>query len=145
MTTAFASMRASALKVSADMAQLTEVLVDYYSGDGPSIVIESAKKHAADVSTQLGGLGGAIGAAYFESLDMGSAGTVRKHYENHAGMMGNLFDRVKAIMIALTTEDFAESHKTIMTEIAPACEGVATKVQTLLMEVTNAVADGDLD
>merc|ERR1719327_1667419 len=48
-------------------------------------------------------------------------------------------------MIALTTEDFAESHKKIMEEITPACKGVAVKVQTLLMEVTNAISDGDLD
>merc|ERR1719217_920967 len=126
------------------MSTLTNVLVDYYSGDGPSIVIESAKRHASGVKDQLGGLGGAIGAAYFESLDMGSAGTVRKHFENHASMMGSVFDRVKAIMIALTTEDFAESHKTIMQAITPACKSVAVKVQTLLMEVTNAISDGDL-
>merc|ERR1719311_1671937 len=47
-------------------------------------------------------------------------------------------------MIALTTEDFAESHKTIMKGIAEASTGVAVKVQTLLMEVTNAISDGDL-
>jgi len=144
MTTAFASMRASALKVSADVAQLTNVLVDYYSGDGPSIVIESAKKHANDVKTQLGNLGGAIGAGYFESLDMGSAGTVRKHFEGHSAMMGKVFDRVKAIMVALSTEDFAESHKKIMEGITEASKNVAVKTGTLLMEVTNAISDGDL-
>merc|ERR1719161_3202238 len=137
-------MRDSALKVAADMAQLTEVLVDYYSGPGPSIVIESAKKHANGVKTQLDGLGGAIGAAYFESLDMGSAGTVRKHHEAHAAMMGSVFDRIKAIMVTLTTEDFADSHMTIMKAITPASKSVALKVQTLLIEVTNAISDGDL-
>merc|ERR1719247_3056527 len=144
MTTAFKSMKDSAMKVSADMAQLTTILVDYYSGDGPSIVIESAKKHAGDVKTQLDGLGGAIGAGYFESLDMGVKGTIRKHNESHAAVLGSLFDRVKAILIALTTEDFAESHKTIMKAITPACKSVAVKVQTLLMAVTEAIADGDL-
>merc|ERR1719191_2310469 len=59
-------------------------------------------------------------------------------------MMGSLFDRIKAIMIALTTEDFAESHKTIMKGITEASTGVAVKAQTLLMEVTNAIEDGDL-
>merc|ERR1719191_1531847 len=59
-------------------------------------------------------------------------------------MMGSLFDRIKAIMIALTTEDFAESHKTIMQAITPACKSVSIKVQSLLMEVTNAISDDDL-
>merc|ERR1719409_2580204 len=59
-------------------------------------------------------------------------------------MMGNVYDRIKAIMVALTTEDFAESHKTIMTAIAAPSKSVAIKVQTLLMEVTNAISDGDL-
>jgi len=143
-TTAFKSMRDSGLKVAADMSQLVEVLVDYYSGDGPSIVIESAKKHAGDVKGKLDGLGDAIGAAYYESLDMGVSGTIRKHNEAHAALLGTVFDRVKAIMVALLTEDFAESHKTIMKAITPACKSVSIKTQTLLMEVTNAISDGDL-
>jgi hypothetical protein len=77
-TSAYRSMKNGALKAAMDMSQLVEVLIDYYSGDGPSIVIESAKKHASDMRGQLDGLGGAISAAYFEGFDMGVGGTVRK-------------------------------------------------------------------
>jgi len=82
----------------------------------------------------------ALLVALLPSLDLGSAGTVRKHYESQVTMMGNLFDRVKAIMIALTAGDFAESHKTMMTRITPACKSVTIKVQTILMEAVAELA-----
>jgi len=56
-----------------------------------------------------------------------------------------LHDRVKAILIALTTEDFAESHQTIMDGIADPCSNVADAVDELLKATTEAIADGDID
>jgi len=144
MSSAFTVMREAGMKGAADMSQLVEVLNEYYSGDGPSIVIESAKKHSGDLKAHLDGLGGAIGAAYFEGFDMGVGGTIRKHSEAHAAMLGTAFDRVKAIMIALATEDFSDSHKAIMQAINPACKDVVAKTQTLLVMITEAIADGDL-
>eukprot|EP00747_Dinoflagellata_sp_TGD_P132768 gnl/TRDRNA2_/TRDRNA2_175114_c1_seq2.p1 gnl/TRDRNA2_/TRDRNA2_175114_c1~~gnl/TRDRNA2_/TRDRNA2_175114_c1_seq2.p1 ORF type:complete len:575 (-),score=94.95 gnl/TRDRNA2_/TRDRNA2_175114_c1_seq2:491-2152(-) len=90
-------------------------------------------------------MGAAIGAAYFESLDLGVRGTIRKCNEAHLAMLNSVYDRVKALLVALQSEDFSESHQTIMRGIAPASRELAETVQVLLMAVTEAICDGDID
>merc|ERR1719498_808586 len=137
---------ASGAKDSAgDIGNLLKVCVNYYSGSKPSIVIHAANKKARDLRAQLGGLGGAIAGSYYEGFDMGVKGTIRKLTESHAGLLGSLMDRVKAILIALSTEDFAESHTKIMDEIAEPAANVADAVDALLMATTEAMSDGDID
>merc|ERR1719331_2030793 len=117
-TTAFSAMSAGAKDSAKDMGSLLKVAVRYYSGTSKSIVIEAAQKKARDLRGQLDGLGGAIAGAYFEGFDAGVKGTIRQLTESHAGLLNSLHDRVKAILIALSTEDFAESHTKIVDEIA---------------------------
>merc|ERR1719310_570621 len=112
--TAFSAMSASAKDSAKDMGALLKVAVKYYSGSKPSIVIHAATKKSRDLRAQLDTLGGAIAGAYFEGFDMGVRGTIRKLTESHHGLLNNLHDRLKALLIALSTEDFAESHQTIM-------------------------------
>merc|ERR1719310_2723553 len=131
--TAFSAMAGSAKDSAKDMGALLKVAVKYYSGSKPSIVIHAAQKKARDLKDQLGTLGGAIAGSYFEGFDMGVKGTIRKLTESHAGLLNNLHDRVKAILIALSTEDFAESHQKIMSAISDQCMDVADAVHALLM------------
>merc|ERR1719478_1519489 len=138
-------MSAEAQDSAKDMGALLKVCVKYYSGSSKSIVIEAAQKRARDLRGQLDGLGGAIAGAYFEGFDMGVKGTIRKLTESHAGLLGSLHDRVKAILIALSTEDFAESHTKIMEGIAEPAANVADAVDALLMATTEAMSDGDID
>eukprot|EP00747_Dinoflagellata_sp_TGD_P161388 gnl/TRDRNA2_/TRDRNA2_178075_c0_seq1.p1 gnl/TRDRNA2_/TRDRNA2_178075_c0~~gnl/TRDRNA2_/TRDRNA2_178075_c0_seq1.p1 ORF type:complete len:843 (+),score=223.50 gnl/TRDRNA2_/TRDRNA2_178075_c0_seq1:74-2602(+) len=143
--TAFSAMAAGAKDSAKDMGALLKVAVKYYSGSKPSIVIHAATKKSRDLSAQLGTLGGAIGGCYYEGFDMGVKGTIRKLTESHAGLLGSLMDRVKAILIALSTEDFAESHTKIMEGIAEPAANVADAVDALLMATTEAMSDGDID
>jgi hypothetical protein len=143
--TAFSAMGAAAKDSAKDMGALLKVAVKYYSGSKPSIVIHAATKKSRDLQAQLGTLGGAIAGSYFEGFDMGVKGTIRKLTEKHAGLLGSLMDRVKAILIALSTEDFAESHTKIMDEIAEPASNVADAVDALLMATTEAMSDGDVD
>merc|ERR1719217_401652 len=143
--TAFSAMSAAAKDSAKDMGALLKVAVKYYSGSKPSIVIHAANKKSRDLQAQLGTLGGAIAGSYYEGVDMGVKGTIRKLTEKHAGLLESLMDRVKAILIALSTEDFAESHTKIMEAIAEPCANVADAVDTLLMATTEAMSDGDVD
>jgi hypothetical protein len=137
-------MKDGAMKASMDMSKIVEVLIDYYSGDGPSIVIETAKAYSADMREQLDGLGGAISAAYFEGFDLGSRGTIRKLTESHVGLLNTTFDRVKALLVALQSEDFAESHQTIMKAITEPSFDLARATSALMLETAEAMSDGDL-
>merc|ERR1719310_1546642 len=143
--TAFSAMAGSAKDSAKDMGALLKVAIKYYSGSKPSIVIHAAQKKSRDLRAQLGTLGGAIAGSYYEGFDMGVKGTIRKLTEKHAGLLGSLMDRVKAILIALSTEDFAESHTKIMDAIAEPCSNVAEAVDALLMATTEAMSDGDID
>merc|ERR1719217_260645 len=143
--TAFSAMGAAAKDSAKDMGALLKVAVKYYSGSKPSIVIHAAQKKARDLKDQLGSLGGAIAGSYYEGFDMGVKGTIRKLTEKHAGLLGSLMDRMKAILIALSTEDFAESHTKIMDGIGEAAANVADAAEALLMAATEAMSDGDVD
>ena len=47
-------------------------------------------------------------------------------------------------MVTPAIEDFAESSKTSKKPKTPACQRVTSDTQTLMMEVTTAIFDGDL-
>merc|ERR1719191_79918 len=105
-SSAYMNMQGSAVKASKDTARLFEAVIAYYNEKEYSVVIESELKHSVDLRAELDGMGGAVGAAWFERFDMGVAGTVRALMENHLGLMNNLYDRLRALMIAVSTEDF---------------------------------------
>merc|ERR1719473_497139 len=108
-TLAFSSMKGNAVKASKDTARLFSAVINYYNGSEYSVVIESELKHSVDLKKEIDGLGGAIGAAWFERFDIGVQGTIRALMESHSGLMGSLYDRLRALMIAVSTEDFGES------------------------------------
>merc|ERR1719265_14705 len=72
MSFAYTNMKAAAVTASKDTAKLFEAIIVYYAGRESSIVVESQLKHAGDLRAELDGMGGAIGAAYWEGFDIGT-------------------------------------------------------------------------
>merc|ERR1719160_2476661 len=138
------NMKDNAVKASKDTAKLFSAVIAYYNEPEYSVVIESELKHSVDLRAEIDGMGGAIGAAWFERFDMGVQGTIRALMESHLGMINNLYDRLRALMIAVSTEDFGESHIKIMEKIRGASFDVAHAVKVLLVAATEAATDGDI-
>merc|ERR1719160_1784417 len=117
MTTAFATMKGNAVKASADTSKLFEAIIDYYCGSEASVVVAVQVKHAVDLRGELDGMGGAIGAGWFEGFDIGTRGTVRALMDSHLGLMNNVYDRLRAILVVVQTEDFGPSHTAVVEKI----------------------------
>merc|ERR1719261_1894117 len=143
-SSAYVNMKGNAVKASKDTARLFEAVMAYYNSQEYSVVIESELKHSVDLRAELDGMGGAIGAAWFERFDMGVAGTVRALMESHLGVMNNIYDRLRALMIAVSTEDFGASHLKIMDKIGGTSMVLAASVKKLLVAATEAATDGDI-
>jgi hypothetical protein len=143
-TLAFSSMKGNAVKASKDTARLFSAVINYYNGSEYSVVIESELKHSVDLRAELDGMGGAIGAAWFERFDLGVAGTIRALMESHLGVMNNIYDRLRALLVAVSTEDFGESHMKIMAKIRDSSIAVAISTKKLLFATTEAATDGDI-
>merc|ERR1719428_1734020 len=126
MSFASANMKSAAVKASTDTGKLFGAMIAYYAGSESSVVVESQVKHAGDLRAELDGMGGAIGAAYWEGFDIGTSGTIRALMESHLGLMNNVYDRLKAILVVVTTEDFGNSHTAIMKEIHDEALAVGT-------------------
>merc|ERR1719375_680306 len=117
---AFTNMQANAVKASKDTGKLFEAVIAFYSDKEYSVVIESELKHSRDLRAELDGMGAAVGSAWFERFDIGVAGTIRALMELHAGMLNNVYDRLRALLVAVSTEDFGPSHIKIMDKIGGA-------------------------
>merc|ERR1719428_171653 len=58
--------------------------------------------------------------------------------------MNNMYDRLRALLVAVSTEDFGESHKKVMAKIRDSSLDVAVAVKKLLITATEAATDGDI-
>merc|ERR1719335_1126197 len=144
MSSAYVNMKTNAVQASKDTAKLFECVIAYYNEKEYSVVIESELKQSLDLRAELDGMAGAIGAAWFERFDAGVAGTVRALMENHLGVMNNIYDRLRALMVAVSTEDFSDSHNKIMDKIRDSSLDVAVSAKKLLIAATEAATDGDI-
>merc|ERR1719158_78890 len=144
MTIAFNGMKGTAVKASKDTAKLFDAVIAYYNEREYSVVIESELKHSVDLRAELDGMGAAIGSAWFERFDIGVAGTIRALMELHAGMLNNVYDRLRALLVAVSTEDFGDSHIKIMDKIRESSFAVSRTVAKLLITATEAATDGDI-
>merc|ERR1719443_484837 len=144
MSFAYNNMKDAAVKSSKDSAKLFESIIAYYCGSEASVVVESEVKHAVDLRAELDGLGGAIGCAWWEGFDLGTRGTVRALMDSHLGLMNNIYDRLRAILIIARAEDFGPSHTAVMDKIRDASMKVALATTALLNAVTLAAGDGDI-
>merc|ERR1719316_1945248 len=144
MTTAFSSMKGNAIKASADTANLFTHIIEYYCGKEASVVVEVQVKHAVDLRAELDGMGGAIGAGWFERFDIGTPGTIRALMDSHLGLLNNVYDRLRAILVVVQTEDFGASHTAVMGKIGDSSMKLALATSKLLTSVTAAATDGDI-
>merc|ERR1719161_327078 len=144
MSFAYTTMKGNAAKASTDTAKLFTFIIDYYCGSEGSVVVESCVKHAQDLRAQLDGLGGPIGAAWFEGFDLGTRGTVRALMESHLGLMNEVYDKLRAILIVVRSEDFGPSHTAIANKIHDSAMRVALATKKLMIAVTEAATDGDI-
>merc|ERR1719281_1434949 len=126
------------------MGNLFEACILYYNEQEYSVVIESELQHSVLLRTELDGMGGAINSAWFERFDAGVAGTVRALMDSHLGLLNNIYDRLRSLMVAVSTEDFGDSHNKIMDKIRGSSMKVASSVKKLLVAVTEAATDGDI-
>merc|ERR1719158_2539322 len=143
-TSAFNNMKGNAVKASKDTAKLFQAVIAYYGETEYSVVIESELKHSVDLRAELDGMGGAVGSAWFERFDVGVAGTVRALMESHLGLMNNIYDRLRALMVAVSSEDFSASHVKIMEKIGASSLAVGETTKILLIAATEAATDGDI-
>merc|ERR1719159_577631 len=144
MSFATTVMKGNAVKASKDATKLFTFIIDYYCGSEGSVVVESAVKHAGGLRAELDGLGGPIGAAWFEGFDLGTRGTVRALMESHLGLMNSVYDRLRAILIVVRSEDFGPSHTAIASKIHDSSMRVALATKKLMIAVTEAATDGDI-
>merc|ERR1719428_292594 len=144
MTTAFSCMKGNAVKAAADTAMLFEAIVEYYAGSEASVVVAVEVKHAVDLRAELDGMGGAIGAGWFERFDIGTPGTIRALMDSHLGLLNNVYDRLRAILVVVQTEDFGASHTAVMGKIGSSSMKLALATSKLLNSVTAAATDGDI-
>lgn len=137
-------MKENAELTSAGVSKVMISAVDYYNRDSANVIIHQQMGKTKIVEAQVGDLGGSIDAAWYEGFDVGTRGIVRGLHEKHAALMGECMTLVKAIEIAISTEDFGPSHREIMGHIGYSSADLVNSVGELLMTVTAAAADGDI-
>jgi hypothetical protein len=138
-------MKDGAKRVSAYVAKSYIGAVDYYKGSERTCLIQRAIKNTSSVEEEVGSLGSSISGAFYEGFDVGMAGKVRFLHDLHHTLLGELLNIQRALQIAISTEDFAESHVTIMKKIGEPCSQLVEDTGDLLMTVTGNAGDGDLD
>jgi hypothetical protein len=137
-------MKVKSKRAAAFVAKKFLSSTDYYRGSKPSKVIEREITGTQNVAADVGGLGAAIGGAWYEGFDIGIRGTIRKLHETQADLLTGLVDIIKAVEIAISNEDFGPSHRKIMRHIGEPCSDLVEVTGDLLMIVTYAAGDGDL-
>jgi len=146
MSMAYPGMKVAAQKASKDTGRLFEAAVNYYCGtEGYSVIIETELKHSQDLRATLDGMGADISAAWYEGFDAGKRGTVRALMAKHLELMNQVYDRLRAVLIAMGSEDFGESHVRTMGRVKGSCMRVASSTKDLLCYITEAATDGTFD
>jgi len=142
---ASSNMKAAGKTASEDTCKLFIAAVKYFKGATANVLIERQMAQSDKLAAEIGGLGANIGDAYVESLDIATQGTVRILYEKHASMLGQIFDILGALQIALTSEDFGPSHIACMDVIGEAAHDLVDAACLVLLCATAASEDGDID
>lgn len=138
------AMKENAQRTSAFMAKNFISSVEYFSGASGSVLIEKQMKATKLLSDDIGSLGGPIGTAWYEGLDIGNAGVVRNLHSAHSALLGDLQDVMRALEVAMKTEDFGPSHIQIMDAMKEPCLYVAESAGELLVKCTEYAGDGEV-
>jgi hypothetical protein len=145
LTSAFMDMKGASTTVSDTTSRLFEDVVEYYGGRSPSVRIETHIKAVKGLRGTIDGMGGSIGAAWWECFDLGKFGTIRALMAAHQTMAYDLQDRLTAALVSASTEDFGDSHIQVMQNIMEDCRRVVRTAGQLLKSVTAAASDGKID
>jgi len=140
------SCRASALSTVANLNSLMDFCVDYYNREDRSVKIFQAEAKAVGLRNQVNGLGGDLDGMWWEGFDMGSSGQTRHFLIRHLEMMKSMVDNVFALQIAISKEDFGESHVACMKAInEPHIKNLMSASKRLMHDATAAANDGNVD
>jgi len=139
------NMKSAGKAASEDTCKLFIAAVKYFKGASANVLIERQMAQSDKLAAEVGGLGGNISDAYVENLDIATQGTVRILYEKHAAMLGQIFDILSALQIALVSEDFGPSHTACMDIIGEAAHDLVDASCLVLLAATTASEDGDID
>jgi hypothetical protein len=142
---AFYDMKKGAKRVSAYMAKSYIQSVDYYRGATRTVLIQRQIKNSKNVEAAIDNLSSSINGAFYEGFDVGVFGKIRFLHQRHNDLMGELLSILRALLICMQTEDFAESHVALMRPIAEPCSKLMDDTGELLMMVTSSAGDGELD
>merc|ERR1719316_1273376 len=82
---------------------------------------------------------------WWEGFDKGANGKSREYLSRHLGMMKEMVDNVFALQVAISKEDFGESHIDCMVSIKPAITQLMMTTKTLLTDATASAGDGSID
>merc|ERR1719160_940601 len=106
LSSAFVEMKKASTTVSTTTSKLFDDCVEYYGGSVATVRIETHIKHVKDLRATIDGMGTSIGAAWWECFDAGKYGTIRALMAAHQTMAYDLHDRLTAILVSASTEDF---------------------------------------
>merc|ERR1719484_471414 len=127
------------------MAKLFRASVEYVSGHCQTVLIDRQMAQADVLQAAVDGLGGDIGDAYVEAFDASTQGTIRALFEKHSSMMGKMFEILNALQVAMSSEDFGESHLDCMKAIGGSAQAVVDEASVLLLNATVYSNDGVID
>lgn len=135
-------MKSAGKAASEDTCKLFIAAVKYFRGSGKNILIERQLAQASVLKVEIDGLGTNIDNAYVEALDMHVQGCIRALYEKHAASLGETFDILSALQMALASEDFGPSHDACMEAIGEEAHDLIDESCILLMRITESSEDG---
>lgn len=138
---AFPSMRSNASKATADMAKMFILATSYCNGREKTLRIEQHMRELQKLREQIDGMEGSIVAAFEERSDIGSSGVVRGFMQKHCELMEELYDIVRAFLMALEIEEFGPNHMKIAQDVGTAASELTDQTALLLLAVTDATSD----
>merc|ERR1719454_2128578 len=138
--------RAASLSTVGNLNSLMDFCVDYYNRDDRSVKIFQAEAKAVNLRNEVNGMGGGLDGMWWEGFDMGRSGQTRALLIRHLDMIKHMVDNVFALQVAISKEDFGESHVTCMKAInEPYVKNLMSSTKKLLHDATAAANDGDVD
>lgn len=137
--------KGSALSTVNSLNKLMDFCVDYYNGQDRSVKIFQGEGMAVGLRNAVQGMGDDIDGMWWEGFDKGRSGQSRELLGRHLGMMKDMVDNVFALQVAISKEDFGESHIECMQAIKPAVSQLMIATKTLLSDCTASASDGDID
>jgi hypothetical protein len=138
-------MKSSGKSCAEDMCKLFISSVRYFKGTRANALIERQLAESDILKTEILALETNINDAYVESFDVRAQGTIRALYYKHSVMLGEMFNILNSLQMAMLTEDFGTSHTACMDVVGEPAHDLVDEAVILLTKVTRASEDGIID